>query len=269
MLLDSTIDTVPAGARRSVGLRDSVYRILAIARHNVIIRKRDPGQLISYLVMPMVLMVVLKPLYIRAVRGGTVQVVTGLLVMFSVFAIAIAGSSILAERQWHTWDRLRQTRASATEMLLGKILPIFVIMLAQQAILAVYGCAVIGVPVPRNIGWLALAIVVWAFALLAMGAALATVARSLGELGVISDVGALVLSSLGGALVPLSILPEWARWLAHVSPGYYALSMLQAAIRCDAGGVLRPAAVLLVLGLASGAFAVRRLARGWGRTRLL
>ena len=96
------------------------------------IRLRDPGQMISYLVMPMVLMVVLKPLYIRAVRGGTVQVVTGLLVMFSVFAIAIAGSSILAERQWHTWDRLRQTRASATEMLIGKILPIFVIMLLQQ-----------------------------------------------------------------------------------------------------------------------------------------
>jgi ABC-2 type transport system permease protein len=102
-----------------------------------------------------------------------------------------------------------------------------------------------------------------------MGAALATVARSLGELGVISDVGALVLSSLGGALVPLSILPQWANWLAHASPGYYALSMLQAAIRGEAAGVLRPAAVLLVLGLAAGTFAVRRLAHGWGRTRLL
>lgn len=273
MLLDTPAAVTGAATSTATqsnpGLRESLYRIGAIARHNVTIRLRDPGQMISYLVMPMVLMVVLKPLYIRAVRGGTVQVVTGLLVMFSVFAIAIAGSSILAERQWHTWDRLRQTRASATEMLIGKILPIFVIMLLQQSLLFAYGCAVIGVPVPANLGWVALAIVVWAFALLAMGAALATIARSLGELGVISDVGALVLSSLGGALVPLSILPEWARWLAHVSPGYYALSMLQAAVRSDAGAVLRPAAVLLGLGLVSGAFAVRRLARGWGRTRLL
>jgi ABC-2 type transport system permease protein len=251
------------------GLRGSAYRIGAIARHNLIIRLRDPGQMISYIVMPMVLMVVLKPLYIRAVSGGAVQVVTGLLVMFSVFAIAIAGNSILVERHWHTWDRLRQSRASATEMLLGKTIPIFVLMLLQQTLLFVYGCLVIGVRLPHSVGYIALAIPVWAFSLLAMGAALATVARSLGELGVISDVGALVLSSLGGALVPLSILPGWARALAHISPGYYALSMMQAAIRGDGRGVLVPAAVLLVLGLLAGAYAVRRLARGWGRTRLL
>lgn len=264
MLLD-----IPATAGPIGGLRGSAYRIAAITRHNLTIRLRDPGQMISYIVMPMVLMVVLKPLYIRAVQGGTVQVVTGLLVMFSVFAIAIAGNSILVERHWHTWDRLRQSRASATEMLLGKTLPIFAIMLLQQSLLFCYGCLVIGVPVPHSLGYVALAIVVWSFSLLAMGAALATVARSLGELGVISDVGALVLSSLGGALVPLSILPGWAGVLAHASPGYYALSMMQAAIRGDARGVLAPAAILLALGLLAGVYAVRRLARGWGRTRLL
>ncbi|HEX8078657.1 MAG TPA: ABC transporter permease [Jatrophihabitans sp.] len=264
MLLDT-----PAAAGPMAGLRGSVYRISAITRHNLTIRLRDPGQMISYIVMPMVLMVVLKPLYTRAVEGGAVQVVTGLLVMFSVFAIAIAGNSILVERQWHTWDRLRQSRASATEMLLGKTLPIFAVMLLQQSLLFCYGCLVIGIPWPRSPHYVALAIFVWTFSLLAMGAALATVARSLGELGVISDVGALVLSSLGGALVPLSILPGWAGTLAHISPGYYALSMFQAAVRGDTRDVLVPAAILMGLGLLAGVYAVRRLARGWGRTRLL
>lgn len=249
--------------------RGSAYRISAIARHNLIIRGRDPGQMISYLVMPMVLMLVLKPLYIRAIHAGEVQVVTGLLVMFSVFAIGIAGNSILHERHWHTWDRLRQSRATSTEMLLGKTIPIFGLMLFQQAFLFIYGCLVIGVPVPRSIWLVALAIVVWAFSLLAMGVALATVARSIGELSVISDVCALVFSSMGGALVPLSILPGWAQAAAHVSPGYYALSMMKAAVHGDVSGVLAPAALLLALGLVAGVYAVRRLARGWGRTRLL
>ena len=40
-------------------VRDSLYRIGAIARHNTIIRRRDPGQMIAYLFMPMILMVVL------------------------------------------------------------------------------------------------------------------------------------------------------------------------------------------------------------------
>lgn len=260
-------------ARPRVGapnaVRESANRIGALVRHNVIMRLRDPGQMISYVVMPMVLMLFLKPLYIRAVDGGTTQVVTGLMVMFSVFAIAIAGSSILVERQWQTWDRLRSSRASATELLLGKTIPIYLIMVVQQSILLVYGCLVIGLPVPPTVGYVAVAILVWAFALLALGAALATIARSLGELSVVSDVGALLLTSLGGALVPISILPGWAQAAAHASPGYWALELMQSAVAGDGAAMILPVGILLTLGLAAGAFAVRRLTRGWGRTRLL
>ncbi|MBC6447351.1 ABC transporter permease [Actinokineospora xionganensis] len=270
MLLDTPQVQAQVHARpRPTGPRESAYRIGAMVRHNIRIRLRDPGQMISYIAMPMVLMIVLKPLYVRAVEGGATQVVTGLLVMFSVFAIAIAGSSIMVERQWQTWDRLRASNASATEMLLGKVIPIFVVMVAQQSILLTYGCLVIGLPMPPSLGYLALAILVWAFALLAIGAALATIARSLGELGVISDVGALVLSSMGGALVPLSIMPGWAQAAAHASPGYWALSLMQAAVRGDGAAMVLPTVILLALGVLAGTFAVRRLTRGWGRTRLL
>lgn len=248
---------------------DTLYRVAALAKHNTTIRLRDPGQMISYIAMPMVLMLVLRPLYVRAVDGGTTQVATGLMVMFSVFAISIAGNSILAERTWRTWDRLRATRAPATELLLGKTIPIFVVMVVQQTILLSYGCLVIGMPVPASLGHVAFAIVVWSFTLLSIGALLAAVVRSHGELSVISDVGALTLSSLGGALVPLSIMPAWAQVAAHVSPGYWALSMMQAAIRGDTAGTLAPAGVLMAIGLVAGTFAVRRLTRGWGRSRLL
>ncbi|MBN6053813.1 ABC transporter permease [Nonomuraea sp. RK-328] len=268
MLLDSAPrdSTRPAGApARTSRLLDAAYRIGALARHNATLRLRDPGQMISYIVMPMVLMLVLKPLYVRAVDGGAAQVATGLMVMFSVFAISLVGNSILSERTWRTWDRLRVSRAPAPELLIGKTLPLFVVMVVQQTVLLVYGCLAIGLPVPPNPVYVLLAIMVWAFALLAIGALLATVVRSHGELSVISDVGALTLSSLGGALVPLSIMPEWAQLAAHVSPGYWALSMMQAAVRGDAAGAAPPAGVLLAIGLVAGAFAARRLARGWGR----
>jgi ABC-2 type transport system permease protein len=248
---------------------DSVYRIAAVVRHNTRMRLRDPGQMISYIVMPMVLMLVLKPLYVRAVEGGATQVATGLMVMFSVFAIAIAGNSIIIERTWKTWDRLRATKASATELLLGKTIPIFVVLVVQQSVLLLYGCLVIGLPIPHSVGFVLLAIGVWGFTLLAIGAALAAYVRSQGELSVVSDVGALTLSSLGGALVPLTIMPGWAQAAAHVSPGYWALSMMQAAIRGDATATLVPVAVLMAMGLVAGIFAVRRLTRGWGRSRLI
>ncbi|MBG0813130.1 ABC transporter permease [Planomonospora sp. ID82291] len=259
------LDTAP---RRS-GVLDALHRIGALARHNLIIRLRDPGQMISYVAMPMVLMLVLKPLYVRALDQGAAQVATGLMVMFSVFAISMAGNAILSERTWRTWDRLRASRAPASELLIGKTLPLFAVMIAQQVILIVYGCLAIGLPVPPSPPLVLLAIVIWAFALLSLGAALATLVRSHGELSVITDVGALTLSALGGALVPLSIMPGWAQTAAHASPGYYALDMMQAAVRGDAAGIAPSAAVLLALGLAAGAFAARRLARGWGRGGLL
>ncbi|MFI6908603.1 ABC transporter permease [Nonomuraea sp. NPDC050394] len=245
------------------------YRIAAIARHNWIVRLRDPGQIISYIAMPMVLMLVLKPLYVRALDAGSTQVATGLMVMFSVFAIGLAGNSILSERTWRTWDRLRVSRAPAVELLVGKTFPIFLVMVLQQTILVIYGVLAIGLPLPAEPWWVMLAILIWAFALLAIGAALATLVRSHGELSVISDVGALTLSSLGGALVPLSIMPEWAQIAGHASPGYWALTMLQAAVAGNESAMLLPASVLLAIGLLAGAFAARRLARGWSRGKLM
>lgn len=249
---------------------DSAHRVGVLVRHNAILRLRDPGQLISYLLLPMIVMVVFKPLYLRAFdHDGTIQVVTGPLTMFSVFTLAIIGNSILVEREWRTWDRLRTSSASAAELLLGKTVPVFVILLVQQSVLLAYGCVVVGLPFPRSLGLVAIAIVVWGLTLLCLGAAMATILRSHAELGLVSDIGAIMISALGGALVPVSLMPGWAVAVAHVSPGFWALNMLQAAVRGDDAGTFGPAAILLVLAVVSGVFAVRRLAKGWGRSNLL
>jgi ABC-2 type transport system permease protein len=264
-----SVDATPLPARGPDALAGSLHRVGVLARHNTLLRLRDPGQAISYVVMPMVLMLVLKPLYVRAVEAGTTAAATGLLVMFSVFAIAIAGNSVMIERTWHTWDRVRVTRATPAELLAGKVIPIFVLMVGQQVILLLYGCLVIGMPFPAAPHLVALAIAVWAFALLSMAALLAAVVRSQGELSMICDVGALTISAVGGALAPLALMPDWLQVVAHLSPGFWALTMLQAAVAGDAVAMVLPIAVLLTLGLVTGAFAARRIARGWGRSRLL
>ncbi|MBD0738767.1 MULTISPECIES: ABC transporter permease [unclassified Streptomyces] len=248
---------------------ESLYRSGLMAKYNTLLRLRDPGQLISYIAMPMLLMLVFKPLYVTALKTGTLQAVTGPLVMFSVFALSIVGNSIMVEREWRTWDRLRVTRASRAQLLLGKAVPAFVILLLQQSVLLIFGCLVIGLPVPPTLGWIMLAVAVWGFTLLALGTALATVVRSRGDLGMVSDLGAMLVSALGGALVPVSLMPAWAQHIAPASPGYWAMSLLHAAIDGDASRMLRPALVCLAIGVACGAFATYRLSRGWGRSHLL
>ena len=80
--------------------------------------------------MPLVMIVLLRPLYLsalarRGVQAGTVQVVTGMLVMFSLLALSVVGTAILTERTWRTWDRLRATPARSGELLATKALPGF------------------------------------------------------------------------------------------------------------------------------------------------
>ncbi|MDI5964559.1 ABC transporter permease [Streptomyces sp. SL13] len=248
---------------------DSLYRTAALVKYNVILRLRDPAQLVSYLVTPMIFMVLFKPLYTKALGGGLVQTVTGQLVMFSVFAMAIVGNAIFVEREWRTWDRLRASRATRAELLIGKALPVFAVLMFQQTVLVVYGCLVVGMPVPRSIGLLALAMAVWGFTLMTMGSALATLVRSRGDLMMASDVGSIAISSIGGALLPVSLMPGWAQAVAPFSPGYWGLGMIRSAVEGRTADTLRPALVCLGIALVAGTFASYRLARGWGRSRLV
>ena len=93
--------------------------------------------------------------------------------------------------------------------------------------------------------------------------------RSQSELNMAYDIGGVVLTALGGALVPLSVLPGWAAAAAPASPGYWAMSALHGALTGQAGATLRAAAVLFGIGVVAAALAAWRIGRGWGRSKLL
>jgi ABC-2 type transport system permease protein len=67
----------------------------------------------------------------------------------------------------------------------------------------------------------------------------------------------------------VNLMPHWAQHIAPVSPGYWAMAMLRAAVEDHPGAITRPALVCLAIGVAAAAFATYRLARGWGRSHLL
>jgi ABC-2 type transport system permease protein len=250
-------------------MTESLYRVGVLIKYNALQRLRDPSQLVSYLVTPMILMVLFRPLYTRAIGAGRVQTVTGQLVMFSVFAMAIVGNAIFMEREWRTWDRLRVSRAARAELLIGKSVPVFLVLLFQQFVLIIYGMLVIGLPAPRLPGLVLLAMSIWGFTLMAMGSMMATLMRSRGDLIVAADVGAITISSIGGTLLPVSLMPGWAQAIAPFSPGYWGLAIIRSAVLGDPAGVLRAAPVCLGIGIVTGAIATYRLAHGWGRSHLV
>jgi ABC-2 type transport system permease protein len=252
---------------------EALTRIGAIVRMNTTLMLREPGPIVSRLVMPLIFILVLAPLYRAALvdegtGSGTSQVVSGMLVMFSLLALSIVGSAILTERAWRTWDRLRATPAAPWELLVGKAVPSLVVLVAQQALVIGFGVVVFGLDV-ADVKLIAVAIGVWVIALLCLGMALGAFARSYSELAIYYDLGGLTLTVLGGALVPLTMMPDWARSLAPISPGYWAMSGVRSALSGEVAGMVVPTVVLLVLAVVAGSLASWRITRGWGRSRLL
>jgi len=254
-------------------VRASAIRLAALIRHNATLLLREPGPLLSRLIMPLVLITLMRPLYLQALakyghQAGTTQVVTGMLVMFSLLALSIVGTTILSERSWHTWDRLRATSATSTELFVGKVIPAFGVLLAQQGVVLTFGALAFGLDVTTP-GLLAVAVACWGLAVLGIGAALGAIVRSQSELAVCYDIGGVALTALAGGLVPLTELPGWARAIAPASPGYWALSALRSAIDDHPATMLRACGVLLAIAVGAGALACWRIGRGWARSRLL
>ena len=247
---------------------DAPHRLSLLIRHNALLRLRDPGHLVSYLVMPMVLMLVFSPLYRAALPdGGAAQAVIGMLVMFSVLSLSVVGTALLTERTWRTWNRVRATPASVAEMLVAKALPVFVLLVLQQGLLLLFGAQVVGMPVTGGFALVLLAVGAWSSALLAIGVALAGFVRSHGELAALCDVGALAVSALGGAFAPIAMMPAWAQAVAPFSPGYWAMTMFRAAVTGDTGTTVHAALVLIAVGVVAGTVACVRVGHGLGELR--
>ena len=257
----------------ALSLPDTSIRMTALVRHNATLMLREPGPVISRLVQPLVLITLMHPLYAAALaaegaQAGTVQVVTGMLVMFSLLALSVVGTSIMTERSWRTWDRLRSTRARAAELLGAKAVPAFALLIALQAEVIGFGVAAFGLCVPDP-GLLLLAVTSWALALLGIGMALGAVLRSQSELHVAYDIGGILFSALGGALIPSAELPGWARMIAPASPGDWAMGALRSALRGQATATVRDAAVLAGVAVAACALTAWRMSRSSPRSRLL
>jgi ABC-2 type transport system permease protein len=246
--------------------RESATRTAALIRHNLLLMLREPGPLLSRMILPLIFITLLRPLYLAAQgqRAGTEQAVTGALVTFSLLALSISGSAVLTERLARTWDRLRATPLHPAELLAGKAIPVLMAMLAQQLLIVTFGAYALGLSVPHP--YLLLGVLLsWSCTLLGLGALVGVLVRSMGELSAAYDIGGMLLSSLGGALVPLGVLPGWVKDIAPISPGYWAARGLHAALTGDPHTAATASGALVGIGLTCGVLASLRLRRGSGR----
>jgi ABC-2 type transport system permease protein len=188
------------------------------------------------------------------------QNVPGYTIFGVFFIVQVLATSILSEKQDGTFRRLLVAPLPRPALLLGKLLPYYMVNLIQVASMFAVGKLVFDM----NLGQdpLALLVITMATAAAAtgMGLLVATMGKTPEQIGGLSTMLALTLAALGGVLVPAFAMPEIMQTIAKISPHNWALSGYQDVIVRGLGlnAVLNEAWVLLGFAAIFFAFALWR-----------
>lgn len=205
-------------------------RSTALVRHELKALRDDPGSLIFLLIMPLLMMAMMKPLFGLSLQSqgyananGAEQAVPGMAAMFATFTGSFAGFTFFREYGWNTWDRLRASRATTLDIMVGKLTPTFVIAVLQMASLFALGIVVLDLTIGGSIVALTTIVVAFSLTMVSFGMAVTALSRTSLQLNTFVNLFGIVFAGVGGALVPLALLPGWVQNLARLVPTFWAM----------------------------------------------
>ena len=197
----------------------------------------------------------------------------GVSVMFLLFSMAAAGGALLDETESGTLERVLSTRASMFQVLFGKWLYLTLLGTAEVSLMFLWAAFGFHVALftPGRLAGAAAMVVVTAAAAAGFGLVLATACTSRAQLNGISRVVILVMSALGGSMVPRFVMPKFMETAALFTfNGWALVGFLKVFWYNDPHATVAQSLVSLVpqiavlIGLAAVFFAVARtLAKRW------
>ncbi len=149
----------------------------------------------------------------------------GIGVMFLLFSMAGAAATLLEEEESGTLERLLSSNVGMGTLLAGNWIFFSVVGFVQLSVMFVWGSAVFGLDLftPHHLaGFIAMSLVT-AAAAAAFAIMLATLAKSRAQLNGISTVLILVMSALGGSMVPRFVMPDFMNTTALFTFNGWAL----------------------------------------------
>lgn len=206
-------------------------------------------------------------------RSMTSYYAAGVSVMFLLFSMAGAGGALLDETESGTLERLLSTRASMSQVLVGKWLYLTGLGIVEVSLMFLWASFGFHLQLftPGRIAGVAAMVIVTAAAAAGFGLVLATACTSRAQLNGISRVVILVMSAVGGSMVPRFVMPKFMDTAALFTFNGWALdgflkvfwyNDVHATVGQSLFSLAPQLAVLTVLAIAFVGIA-RTLARRW------
>jgi ABC-2 type transport system permease protein len=181
-------------------------------------------------VFPLLLMAFLKPMFALALTthgypgsNGAEQVVPGEAVINGFYIVGMTSFAFFVEYGWNTWDRLRASNATSPEIITGKALPFLAVSASQFLIIFAIGVPLFHLHSRGPLIALVPLVVAFAICLVTLGVMITSLCRTIQQVSASAFGGLVLFGALGGALVPLEVLPGWARAVAPATPTYWVM----------------------------------------------
>ena len=179
----------------------------------------------------------------------------GMAMMFLMYVVSNGGRTILRERDYGTLPRLLVSPTTATQVLGGKVLGIFLTGVAQMSILIGASALLF------QLNWgspLAVVVLVLAsvFGAVGWGLLITAVAKTPGQVGAIGSAMMLTFGVLGGSFFEVDFMPPWFRIVNKITPNAWSIDSFATLAR---GGGLADIAGSIIGSARDGRCALRGL----------
>ena len=185
-------------------------------------------------------------------------------VMFLLFTASGAAGSLLDEAESGTLDRVLSSRVTMTTLLAGKLSYCTLLAFSQLVVMFLWAWLVFKLDFLAHIPGFVIMGVSTAFAVGAFGMLLAGLCHTRAQLGALSTLVILIMSSVGGSMFPRFLMPEAMQKAGLLTINAWAIDGFTKVFwRDEPISHLWPQ-VLVLLAVGTVLFAVaRRLARRW------
>lgn len=192
------------------------------------------------------------------------NIVPGLLgVILTMTMVMMTSIALTRERERGTMENLLAMPASPFEIMLGKILPYFVVGAVQVAVVLIASSLLFDIPFVGSMWLLLLAVLIFVMALVLLGYTISTVANTQMQALQLTFFFFLPSILLSGFMFPFRGMPFWAQWIGEIFPLTHFLRVVRAVMLkgADMPAVAFEIAVLAGFILAYAAIALTRFRR--------
>lgn len=154
---------------------------------------------------------------------GLVQAVAGVAIMMLLFSVTGMGSGMLTEKEEGTLKKLLYSPIRPSSILFGKMASTIIVSIIQLTVMFLFAWLAFGLNIFIDIPSLIVMILSTAFACASFGIFIASIAKTRKQVESFSTLVILIMSAIGGSMVPIFIMPAIMQKIAVVSVNYWGI----------------------------------------------